>query len=114
MRFKGKKPVVSRKDTYSLDRVLAPVIHAGLVKFVEVLRQREAEGYCYGVPLDFYNQETQEVDQEAWFKALDQMVYAFADYKDIFDNSTPSNKAHHKKVTKGLKLFAKHYESLWW
>ena len=112
MRFKGKKPIVSREDTYSLDRTLAPVIHAGLVKFVEVLRQREADGSCYCVPLDFYNQDTQETDQEAWFKALDQMIYAFADYKDDFE--LEYNKSHQKKITKGTKLFGKHYSSLWW
>lgn len=112
MRLKGKKVLISYKDTFSLDRVLAPVIHAGLLEFVKVLRDREANGGCYGVPLDYYNEDTQETDPEAWFKALDQMIYAFADYKDDFE--LEYDKVHQRKVTKGLKLFGKHYSSLWW
>jgi hypothetical protein len=38
MRMKGKKPIFSYKDTWSLDMVLSPIIAEGLKKFLEVKR----------------------------------------------------------------------------
>ena len=112
MRFKGKKRIVSYRDTFSLDMMLSPVIHAGLVKFSSVLREKESQGGCYGVPCDFYNEETKQTNQKLWFDTIDKMAYAFGDYDDDFE--LQYSEGHQAKVTEGLELFGKYYNSLWW
>jgi hypothetical protein len=66
------------KDTYSLDDTLRPIIGAGLQKFYDVLKDREKNDKCFGVPSSFagYHSE-EEVSSDSWFKALEDMIYAF-------------------------------------
>ena len=103
---------MTRKDTFSLDRTLAPVIHAGLVKFSEVLKEKESTGGFFGVPYEFYDEETETINPRDWFDTIDKMIYAFADYKYDFD--LEYNKEHQEKISEGLVLFGKYYTSLWW
>lgn len=82
MRMKGKKVIFDRKDTYSLDSVLEPIILAGLVKFKEVLAERNSEGECWGVPVWAFDetdehQEDFEAATKNYMAALDLMIYAF-------------------------------------
>ena len=87
MRLKGKKPIFSYKDTWSMDATLSPIIAAGLQKFVDVCRERHRNGDALGVPGAFLSDEypsftanhdvTDEM-VEAWFDCVDEMIYAFA------------------------------------
>ena len=86
MRFKGKKIVISRKDTWSLDCILSPILAAGLKKFKEVVSEPDT---CAGCPQGFCDEYitdetlgylTDEGYTEAikkWHEALDKMIYAF-------------------------------------
>lgn len=87
MRMKGKKVIFDRKDTYSLDSVLEPIILAGLVKFKEVLVERNSTGECWGVPAWAFddadeNHEDFETATKNYMAALDLMIYAFDPSKE--------------------------------
>ena len=83
MRFKGKKPIASVKDTWSLDYILDPIIHTLLVKFKEVV---QSEDNCAGFPSavlsdinDLTCEERDEYGLRTWHEILDKMIYAFGD-----------------------------------
>jgi hypothetical protein len=87
MRMKGKKPIFSYKDTWSLDSVLSPIISAGLKKFIEVSNDPE-KGQWFGVPgifetegLNLENDEDHLIAFQAWQECIEEMIYAF-DNKD--------------------------------
>ena len=94
MRFKGKKPIFSYTDTFSLDMVLEPIIATGLKKFKEVCQSKE----FVGCPNDFLkpykpqgNREITDEDHnkavQDWYKCLDKMIYTFdATEPEIPDN----------------------------
>jgi len=141
MRFKGRKPIFSYKDTWSLDSVLNPIIAAGLKRFKEVVETRDGE--CgYPSPLEIEGQNDGFV---RWLAILDKMIYAFdAKEPELGDNvlrmdSTPGEpgdtytraeivvvkpteydeytaafELHWKRVKEGHTLFAEYYNSLWW
>lgn len=140
MRIHKGKPVFSYKDTYSLDRVLSPIILAGLVKFRDTLKDRDINGKVYGVPI-FDDNYDDELQSDKWFEILDNMIFAFDDknepnissykigFKLLSDKSegfcSVSNQEGYdryhkdmedwnKKKQEGLALFAKHYNNLWW
>lgn len=76
---KGKWQV-GRRDTYSLDQTLSPIIYAGLSKFHEVLEKRNKEGGCLGVPSEYCaNPDIDVTDQEVknWLDDIKKMMYAF-------------------------------------
>ena len=133
MRFKGRKPIFSDKDTWSLDCTLSPIIGAGLVKFKEVTERKDVAGYPSAV--DSY---------EEWVEILEKMIFAFTakepkipsgiyDMVDLgtdeegytehridivdqekHDKYTKVENEYHTKVAEGLKLFGEHFRSLWW
>ncbi len=73
------------KDTYSLDSALRPIIGAGLQKFYDVLKDREENNKCFGVPIDFCK-DSEDVESDEWFDALEKMIYAFtAEEPDMDD-----------------------------
>lgn len=135
MRIHKGKPVFSYKDTYSLESVLSPIILSGLVKFRDVLAEREKNGNMYGVPI-FDDNYSGEPQSEKWFQILDKMIFAFddknepdignyqfsIDYKNDFailnqeayDNYKKDLERWNKLKQEGLDLFAKHYVDLWW
>jgi len=133
MRFKGKKPLFSVEDTWSLDEVLNPIIASGLKKFREVSLTAESS---YPSSLSSF---------EEWLVILDKMVFAFdskepetegeyVEYdfantpngdgnyevamvvscQDSYDKRVKEIEEHGIKVQKGLDLFAKYYKHLWW
>lgn len=63
------------KDTFSLDSTLRPIIAAGLVKFRDVLRERDTNGKTIGVPSYYY--DPAEDSCTLWLEILDKMVYSF-------------------------------------
>ena len=130
-------------DTWSLDRTLAPIIAAGLIKLKEEK---------HGVPMAFiYDTEgnenaTVEEGEVAWDEALDSMIWSFTEYTrdweddymsgeidmqveknpeydDVrrmvygpahtFEYDIEGAKKHREKIQYGIDLFAKHFESLW-
>jgi hypothetical protein len=85
MRLKGKKPIFTIKDTYSLDSTLNPIIAAGLKKFLEVITNKNKDDSIYGVPGVFlalktgddgYEKDLEKASQK-WFEALEKMIYSF-------------------------------------
>ena len=140
MRIHKGKPVFSYKDTYSLDGVLSPIILAGIVKFLDTLKERDVNGKVYGVPVidDNYEDAPQS---EKWFEILDKMIFAFDDKnepdisvynigfkwpldlsecldsvsnQDGYDQYRKDMENWNEKKQEGLNLFAEHYNSLWW
>ena len=106
MKLKGKKPIFSYKDTWSLDHTLSPIISEGLKKFLEVKRSEKSEWFGVpGIAIDEYQKRnnlprerfsaTDEQLKEAdkiWEEMLELMIYAFdakepdiGDYKFDFD-----------------------------
>lgn len=85
MRFKGKKPIFSVQDTYSLDETLKPMIGAGVKKFLEVVKvQNEAGEGAFVIPGCFfkeakneYTEEEMSVATECWFEVLEKIIYSF-------------------------------------
>ena len=91
MRMKGKKPIFNRKDTWSLNDVLSPIIAEGLKKFLEV--KRSEKGEWFGVPggaIEEYQKrnelpidgwhadnETLKEADKVWEEILEKMIYAF-------------------------------------
>lgn len=73
------------RDTFSLDHTLAPIIKAGLEKFLEVLEKKETEGKAWGIPSDFCdydeNYNVTAYHTEKWFDALREMIWAFGSDK---------------------------------
>jgi len=135
--------VASRKDTYSLDVALRPIIAAGLRKFIEVAKDK-------GVPGVLCEDDTPfEESRLLWLNTLEKMLYAFEskepdindfdfDFEFITDNKVVASiqddvpytievvgkqnyekfreleKEYEQRVQEGLDLFAKYYKNLWW
>lgn len=84
-RFKGKKILFSRKDTWSLDCVLSPIIAEGLKKFLEVIQAPDCVAGCSSdfLPKGYerLSSEEQEVVLDKgikeWHEAIEKMIYAF-------------------------------------
>jgi hypothetical protein len=86
MRFKGKKPIASYKDTYDLPTVFDPIIAEGLRKFIEV-KHGEKSG-LFGVPTGALvlhglvtEKETEDLVycDKVWDDVLNKIHYAFSD-----------------------------------
>jgi|26BtaG_2_1085354.scaffolds.fasta_scaffold18337_2 hypothetical protein len=134
MRMRGKLPIFSYRDTFSLDATLAPIICAGLKKFKDTISSTDWGGYPNGFKTE-----------EDWHEVLDKMIWSFEnvdfeiglppEYWEEFDGldplevitreRTPTQKvlwgeymdnceAHQEKLQEGFDLFAKHFRSLWW
>ncbi len=82
MRMRGKKPLFSYKDTWSLEMTLSPIICEGLKKFLEVI---SSEDNCAGCPntifiennLDPESKEDFDKALEIWYDELQKMIFAF-------------------------------------
>lgn len=144
MRKSKGKWVASRRDVWSLDDTLSPIILAGLVKFKETIVNSEFSG----VPSSFVKgQDVTDQEVSEWHGVIDKMIYAFdennipdiQDFKfkiemkhgetkvngstEIFlkcDNEEEKSryyealKDHNKRCEEGRMLFAKYYENLWY
>ena len=77
MYFKKGKVEFGYKDTYNLDTILSEVILSGLVKFHNVLKEKDKAGKAYGVPYFEEIGEDVEKASEKWFDILSKMIYAF-------------------------------------
>lgn len=144
MRKSKGKWIASRRDVWSLDDTLSPIILAGLVKFKETIVNSEFSG----VPSSFVKgQDVTDEEVAEWHIVIDKMIYAFdesnvpkiQDFKfkiemehgnilfgesrEIFlkcDNEEEKEryyealKEYHKKCEEGRMLFAKYYENLWY
>ena len=81
MKYTGRNGwVASRKDAWSLDGALNPIIAAGLRQFIK-------DGLDWGIPgVMCEDGEDHEVSKARWKTTLEQMVYAFEDKEpDIGD-----------------------------
>jgi len=134
MRMRGKLPIFTYRDTFSLDATLAPIICAGLKKFKDAITNTDWGGYphCF---------ET----QEEWHEVIDKMIWSFENadleielpeeywegtqgmspLERVKREKTPAQKVmweeyiraseeHQEELQKGFDLFAKHFQSLWW
>lgn len=132
MRMRGKKARFNRKDVWNLDKTLAPIIHAGLVKFKEETLRCSFKSY----PGDF---EGEDDGFEQWMAVVDQMIYAFDDNyptlkefgvkfskerDGLFAKINVNNEEayaeyrkalndNYRKKQKGYELFGKYFCNLW-
>ncbi len=86
MRFKGKKPIASYRDTYDLTAVFDPIIAEGLRKFIEVKHGDKEK--LFGFPtgaLEWHGLITEEQSDDLeycnkiWDEVLNKIHYAFSD-----------------------------------
>lgn len=143
MRKSKVKWVCSKRDVWSLDYTLNPIIHAGLVKFKEEL----LKSVFSGVPADFcIDDDCTDESVTAWHETLDKMIYSFDQSKEpdirdydftynwetfpteckgrsqIVTNCTNDEereryhkdcREHAEKCQLGRELFARYYKNLW-
>lgn len=80
MHKKNGNWIFTKKDCWDLDKVLAPVIHAGLVKFKETIKTSAFAG-CPCAFLPDNKEEHTDEDIAAglakWHAELDKMIFAF-------------------------------------
>lgn len=80
MRFKGKKPIASYKDTWCVDSTLRPIIAEALRKFLEVKENPNHSDY-FGVPgvLSDAGSDIKElgVRSKEWDEILHKIHWAF-------------------------------------
>ncbi len=86
MRFKGKKPIASYRDTYHLPTALNPIIAEAVRKFIEVKHGNKSE--WFGVPtgsLMLHGLVTEKETEgltycdKVWEEVLNKIHYAFSD-----------------------------------
>jgi hypothetical protein len=143
MRVSRGKWIASKRDVWSLDYTLNPIIHAGLVKFKKELLKSSFSG----VPADFcIDDDCTDESVANWHETLDKMIYAFDsskhpdirdyDFKINFERFPTENKdrthvvtsctndedreryhkdcrEHEEKCQLGRELFARYYKNLW-
>jgi hypothetical protein len=93
MRFKGKKPIASYKDTFCLKTALNPIIGEAVRKFIEVKNGNKSE--WFGVPtgallrhglVSEKQSEDLEYCDKVWDEVLEKISFAFnAKAPDISD-----------------------------
>jgi len=123
MRMKGKKPIFGYRDTFDLNSTLTPIIHAGLVKFREVITSSDHE-FARGVPGMVLSVHFPEYDSngelpdgsfEKWIEIIDKMIFAFDEsrvpdiseynllYECFDDDIDEGNEDRHKKYDSDMR-----------
>jgi hypothetical protein len=124
MRFKGKKPIFSRKDTWDLSHTLRPVILAGLEKYKEVITEEgspKGVGHKY-LPDGKYSFTEEELAEghRKFLEDLDIVISAFQQEPEFSETIsvgeyTKAYVRYYEKRQEGMKLFGEmFYENLWW
>ena len=127
MRMKGKQIVFGFNDMFNLDYSLAKVIHAGLLKYKEVISSKENEfpstPNIYLTHVDDFAY-LEEHDAEAWAKAhkrwlvdLDEIIWRFSEegmdnYPVDFDSDAKIQR-HRIRRDSAMAIFAKVFDHLW-
>lgn len=89
---------INSHDVFSLDNTLAYIIYPALLKYKECK---------HGHPANMTDKQ--------WDEIIDEMAQAFRMIRDEEDYSFNNDYEEvQKKIKKGLKLFAKHYQHLWY
>ena len=142
MRMRGKKAIFSRRDVWSLDCTLSSIIVEGLRKFKEVISEVDSVAGCPSSLVE--DGEDVEDGIKKWHEILDKMIYAFTNDEPetpenlfsmetfpaegsgliefklhvnnqrVYDEYKAKEKEHERRVTEGLELFSKYYQSLWY
>ncbi|AHK11188.1 hypothetical protein S14_76 [Shewanella sp. phage 1/4] len=126
MYIKKGKPYFGRKDTWSMDGVLAPIIAAGITKFKDDWCSKSPMAGLNGILTtecidtgmvsyidDYaYSPDDWRKMEQVYVYMLDEMIYAFGseepdwiDIQELLD--------YHKRCDQGRMWFAKYYHSLW-
>lgn len=90
MRIKyGKKICWQRKDAYSMDSTLAPIIASGIAYFRDQIVQMKAEEHSFiGVPNglipggDYEGDESWNIAWIEWQRRLEVMIYTFENWQE--------------------------------
>lgn len=111
---------VASKDCWSLDYVLAQVIHPALVKFRSDLHSSarvDNEDVPEALRISPEKEETQSW-MSRWEYVLDEMIWGFnqiasseADEPQTYGK--PDWDAYHKRLDNATRLFGKYYRNLW-
>lgn len=134
MYIKKGKPHFGKKDTWSMNYVLAPIIAAGLVKFKEDWLVRHEAGlnggltqWCVDTGMVGYidDYDYSEADwgkmEQVYLYMLDEMIYAFSSERPEyskhssvdFETHIVNTKAYYARCDIGRGFFAEYFDSLW-
>jgi len=127
-KFKHRKVKVriDPYDTWSMDHTLALIIHPMLLQL-----KATNHGYFSSDPEDVphigqdegtdFTNDTKVLDRYNWI--MDELIWTFAQLVDtdsefqFYDEKTgwdlKASKAHHDRISNGLRLFGKYYRGLW-
>ena len=114
-------------DTWSMDHTLALIIHPMLLQLKATNHgyfssdPEDAPSIGKGDETDYGHSDTLTLDRYNWI--MDEMIWAFAQLVDtesefqFYDEKTgwdlEASKAHHDRISNGLRLFGKYYRGLW-
>ena len=128
MKYLDDRWLADREDTFSLDETLSPIISAGLRKYLEVIRDpKEVAGCPHDILSEVHPGVDSPTDEQVndgctrWWSILEDILYAFESVEPcpVYHATADVEflNAHTEWVerrNRGLALFAKHYNDLWW
>ena len=144
MYTKNGKINFSKRDTWSLNDTLRPIIAQGLLKFRECIDGSKVmpfsviEGCVDSGLIEWLQEDIGSISAESWevvekyyLDCLDKMIYAFtepqpelpcyakgqlkdSEVKAIFKEYREVMIEYNKRVQEGTELFGKYYHTLWW
>lgn len=146
MRIQKGRPKFGYRESWDAPHYLSPIIHAWLTNFQDVIVAKKESGHGFiGIPGAFHSDDSDEAWDASWEagwiewqKALDEMLYAFADNEPKcsveftttelesgrftiepddaggYEQYKLQMEEHEARVLEGRNLFAKHFGSLWW
>ena len=126
MYIKKGKPYFGKKDTWSMDSVLAPIIAAGITKFRDDWIASVYAGLnsvfttecvendmvsCIDDDYDYSPDDWRKMEQ-VYLYMLDEMIYAFGSEEPDWDD-IEELKEYGKRCDQGRMWFAQYFKSLW-
>ena len=104
-------------EVCNLEVYTAKYVAPRLKKLIKILTEKEV---APGVLADGINPKgekplTSPVDEcKIWQQMLDDMLFAFEYYADIYTRRLTATEGDKERVRKGLRLFAEWYDYLWY
>ena len=104
-------------EVWNLEVYTAKYVSPRLKKLIKILKENEVAPAILadGVEPKGLKPLTSPVDEcKIWQQMLDDMIFAFEYYADIFKGEITATDEDKRRVKKGLRLFAEWYDYLWY